>query len=57
MLLRYGDGLACKEIARRLGLSSETVKSHLTKGVGDCIDFFHRHGLLEDAVAPGEKVS
>jgi len=57
MLLRYGDGLACKEIARRLGLSSETVKSRLTKGVGDCIDFFHRHGLLEDAVAPREKVS
>ena len=57
MLLRYGDGLPCKEIASRLGVSTETVKSHLTKGVGDCIDFFHRHGLLEGKVAPREKVS
>lgn len=57
MLLRYSEGLASKEIARRLGVSTETVKSHLTKGVGNCIDFFHRHGLLEGEVTDREKVS
>ena len=57
VLLRYRDGLPCKEIARRLGVSTETVKSHLRKGVGDCIDFFHRRGLLEEAVAPQGKMS
>lgn len=57
MLLRYSDGLPCKEIAGRLGVSAETVKSHLTKGVGDCIEFFQRHGLLDEAAAIREKVS
>jgi RNA polymerase sigma-70 factor (ECF subfamily) len=55
MLLRYSDGLSCKEIAERLGISTETVKSHLTKGVGDCIAFFQRHGLLERQTANLEK--
>ena len=57
MLLRYRDGLPCKEIARRLGVSPETVKSHLVKGVGDCIGFFQRNGLLADTAASNEKAS
>ncbi len=57
MLLRYRDGLPCKEIARRLGVSTETVKSHLTKGVGDCIGFFQRQGLLGDEVTERRRAS
>jgi RNA polymerase sigma factor (sigma-70 family) len=57
MLLRYRDGLPCKEIARRLGVSTETVKSHLTKGVGDCIGFFQREGMLEGEATDHERES
>lgn len=49
MMLRYLDGLAYKEIAERLGISPETVKVHMVKGVKDCTAFFQRHGLLETA--------
>ncbi|MSU25478.1 MAG: sigma-70 family RNA polymerase sigma factor [Opitutus sp.] len=36
MMLRHVDGLAYKEIAARLGISPETVKVHMIKGVKDC---------------------
>jgi RNA polymerase sigma factor (sigma-70 family) len=49
MMLRHLDGLAYKEIAARLGISPETVKVHVIKGVRDCTAFFRHHGLLEDA--------
>lgn len=46
MMLRHLDGLAYKEIADRLGISPETVKVHMIKGVKDCTRFFHQRGLL-----------
>lgn len=49
MMLRHLDGLPYKEIAVRLGISPETVKVHMLKGVRDCTAFFKKHGLLEPA--------
>lgn len=46
MMLRHLDGLAYKEIAGRLGISPETVKVHMVKGVKDCTRFFRQRGLL-----------
>ncbi len=46
MMLRHLDGLAYKEIAERLGISPETVKVHMIKGVKDCTRFFRQRGLL-----------
>lgn len=47
VLLRYLDGLAYKEIAARLGISPETVKVQLAKGMRRCAEFFQKHGLME----------
>ena len=49
MMLRHLDGLAYKEIAERLGISPETVKVHMIKGVKDCTRFFRQRGLLGGA--------
>ncbi len=46
MLMRYRDGLACKEIAARLQLSPETIKVHLARGMRACAEFFAARGLL-----------
>jgi len=51
MMLRHLDGLAYKEIAERLGISPNTVKVHMVKGVRDCTAFFRKHGLLENTMA------
>ena len=51
MMLRHLDGLAYKEIAERLGISPETVKVHMIKGVRDCILYFRRRGLLETDIS------
>jgi RNA polymerase sigma factor (sigma-70 family) len=50
MMLRHMDGMAYKEIAERLGISSNTVRVHLVKGVCDCTNYFRKQGLLG---APG----
>ena len=50
IMLRYLDGLAYKEIAEQLGISAETVKVHMAKGMRRCAAFFAERGLLE--VAP-----
>jgi RNA polymerase sigma factor (sigma-70 family) len=44
--LRYAEGLSYKEIAARLGISPETVKVHMVKGIKRCAGFFQRTGLL-----------
>lgn len=49
MMLRHLDGLAYKEIATQLGISPETVKVHMIKGVKDCTRYFQQRGLLERA--------
>lgn len=46
MLMRYRDGLACKEIASRLQLSPETIKVHLARGMRACAEFFAARGLI-----------
>ena len=47
IMLRYLDGLAYKEIAGQLGISTETVKVHMAKGMRRCAAFFAERGLLE----------
>ena len=49
IMLRYLDGLAYKEIAGQLGISAETVKVHMAKGMRRCAAFFAERGLLEIA--------
>jgi len=58
MVLRHVDGLTYKEIAGRLGISTETVKVHILKGVRDCTAFCRARGLLDDlpaALAPARR--
>lgn len=56
MMLRHLDGLAYKEIAQRLGISPNTVKVHMVKGVRDCTAFFRKQGMLETAI-PAESAA
>lgn len=56
MMLRHIEGLAYKDIAARLGISPETVKVHMLKGVRDCTAFFKARGLLETIPAAGTEV-
>ena len=52
IMLRYLDGLAYKEIGVQLGISAETVKVHMAKGMRRCAAFFAERGLLEIARPP-----
>lgn len=47
IMLRYLDGLAYKEIAAQLGISPETVKVHMAKGMRRCAVFFAERGLID----------
>jgi RNA polymerase sigma factor (sigma-70 family) len=49
LMLRYIDGFSYKEIAARLGISPETVKVQLVKGMRRCAAFFATHGILQDS--------
>jgi RNA polymerase sigma-70 factor (ECF subfamily) len=49
IMLRYLDGLAYKEIAAQLGISTETVKTQMAKGVQRCADYFRDRGLLGES--------
>jgi RNA polymerase sigma-70 factor (ECF subfamily) len=48
IMLRYLKGSSYKEIAATLGISTETVKTHMAKGVKLCSDFFSARGLLHE---------
>ncbi len=54
LMLRYLDGLSYKEIAAQLGISPETVKVHMAKGMRRCEAYFTERGLMR-ATAPERK--
>jgi RNA polymerase sigma-70 factor (ECF subfamily) len=47
IMLRYFDGLSYKEIADRLGVSLETVKTQMARGTRRCAEYFRERGLLK----------
>ena len=49
IMLRYLDNLTYKEIGAQLGISPETVKVHMAKGMRRCAAFFADRGLIEGA--------
>lgn len=55
VLLRYNERLSYKEIAARLGISPETVKVHLVKGMQRCASYFAARGLLDDGHASADE--
>lgn len=57
IMLRHHDGLTYKEIALRLGISANTVKVHMVKGMRDCAALFRSRGLLGPALSPASTVS
>lgn len=48
IMLRYLKGCSYQEIADLLGVSVETVKTHMTKGVERCANYFEARGLLRE---------
>ncbi len=48
IMLRYLKGCSYKEIAATLAISTETVKTHLAKGVQLCADYFEARGVLKE---------
>ena len=53
-MLRYFDGLAYKEIAARLDVSLETVKTQMARGTLRCAEYFRARGLLKSPRTPGD---
>lgn len=47
IMLRYVEGLSYKEIATQLGISPETVKVHMAKGIRRCTEYFAERGLKD----------
>jgi RNA polymerase sigma-70 factor (ECF subfamily) len=48
MMLRFIEGLPNKDVAERLGISVNTVKVHMARGVKDCIRSFRQEGLFDN---------
>lgn len=48
IMLRYLKGSSYKEIAELLGVSTETVKTHMAKGVQRCAEHFAARGLISE---------
>ena len=53
VLLRYLEGLSYKEIATRLGVSPETVKTQLATGMRRCAEYFAARGLWKSSASKG----
>jgi DNA-directed RNA polymerase specialized sigma24 family protein len=47
--LRFQENLSYKEIAARLGVTTDTVKVHLGRGIRRCAKFFSARDGLPDA--------
>lgn len=47
IMLRYVHNLPYKEIAAQLGISPETVKVHMAKGIRRCTEYFTERGLKD----------
>lgn len=48
LLLRVADGLAPGEIAARLGVSESTVRTQLTRALGQCAHHLRQRGVTAD---------
>ena len=48
IMLRYLKGCSYKEIAALLEISTETVKTHMEKGVRRCAEYFESRGILRE---------
>jgi RNA polymerase sigma-70 factor (ECF subfamily) len=48
IMLRYLKSCSYQEIADLLGISSETVKTHMAKGVQRCTEYFESRGVLRE---------
>ena len=46
IMLRYLKGCSYKEIAALLGISTETVKTHMAKGMRRCAEYFQARGVI-----------
>lgn len=53
IMLRHLDGFSYKDIAGRLGISPETVKVHMVRGVRACTAYFRANGLLDESPRVG----
>lgn len=51
ILLRYVKNYSYQEIADALGVSTETVKTHMAKGVQRCTEYFASRGILRERLA------
>ena len=57
VMLRHLEGLSYKEIAAQLGISPETVKVQLVKGLRRCAAHFAARGLLREPPAEAKESS
>ncbi|WP_158277479.1 RNA polymerase sigma factor [Opitutus sp. ER46] len=48
IMLRYLKSCSYQEIADTLGVSTETVKTHMAKGVQRCAEYFEARGILHE---------
>jgi RNA polymerase sigma factor (sigma-70 family) len=53
IMLRYLKGCSYKEIAALLDVSTETVKTHMAKGVRRCAEYFEARGLRPERTGLG----
>ena len=53
IMLRYLKSCTYQEIADLLGISTETVKTHMAKGVQRCTEYFEARGILRERTRLG----